>query len=199
MSKATKERAPSPPILVTVGLSGAGKTTVARILERDFYATRVRRLVTRPLHREDNPDLVVSVPDFSSKAQDVVYGGWSGQRYCIRAEDVQACRQRGIAPILEIGEVQASLQVARSFPPRVLLVWVRRQLSRPEMRKLLVGRGMPSDDVNRRLGSLEDDLEDLVKDREHIDYVIENSGALNALRRSACKFAEDVRLRQRAT
>lgn len=76
-------------IILLVGKSGTGKTTVADILERDYDMTQLRSYTTRqPRYPDEGCHTFVSDEEFDALEHKVAYTEYDEARYCATAEQV---------------------------------------------------------------------------------------------------------------
>ena len=170
-----------PSMLILIGLTGAGKSTVALMIEKLADAGRVRRFTTRPPRLDDDPSLVVTTSRLEPEEGDFQYSGWGEHKYLIKWSDIAGLQRGGITPIVEMGEFDAARTLGDLFG-QYHIVLVRRPFSDIELAALFRDRHMNSDEIEERLNSLREDEKDLAGHLREISSVIENSGSLLDLR-----------------
>ena len=79
-------------IVLIVGKSGSGKSTICRYLEVDYGVKEVRSYTTRPKRgADDNSHIFVSDEEFDNLDGAVAHTEYNGYRYCTTEEQIEEC------------------------------------------------------------------------------------------------------------
>ena len=175
-----------PPIIILIGLSAAGKSTVALAIEEIALAGRVRRYTTRKPRFDDDPSLVVCRTNLDAGDDDFEYPGWGDDSYLIQRADIEHLQHAGVVPIIELGDIETAISLASKFRNSKIIL-VRRRINQSELVSLFRSRGMGPAEIEERLGSLAEDGLSLTRRIDDVDYIVDNSGDLHSLQE---KFKE---------
>ena len=79
-------------IVLIVGKSGSGKSTICRHLEVDYGVKELRSYTTRPRRgADDNSHIFVSDEEFDNLDNIVAYTEYNGYRYCATEKQIEEC------------------------------------------------------------------------------------------------------------
>lgn len=79
-------------IVLIVGKSGSGKSTICRYLEGNYGVRELRSYTTRPKRgTDDNSHIFVSDEEFDNLDGIVAYTEYNGYRYCATEKQIEEC------------------------------------------------------------------------------------------------------------
>lgn len=185
------------PVVAICGLTGAGKSTLAAVLEQAAVALRVTRETTRRPRLDDDPSLVRCVARIEAHPGDVVFGGWGDELYCLRASAVMEVRRKRCAPIVEVGEYRVAKEVVGAFAPGAVVMVVG--ASDPEtIRALGKARSMSDGDIDRRIESIAEDRRELEIGQGEADFVLQNLGTVADFKMQTIRLIDALGIERRA-
>ncbi len=184
--------------LVLAAPSGAGKTSIARALVRDYPAYGFSVSVTTRRPRDGERDGIdyqfVDEERFEHMAASGELVEWArvhGHGYGTTVRELERCRASGLTPVLDI-DVQGALQVKSRYP-EALLVFVLPPTG-DEMIRRLRGRATENaKEIHRRLTTAISELEQV----EQFDCVVVNTVLGDAVEAVHAVVLSDARRPQR--
>jgi guanylate kinase len=164
------------PVIILIGLTGAGKSTAAQMLENTGVYKRVIRLTTRQPRSDDDQTLFEYMSNASLIPEGgITFQGWGGNIYCVRKLEIDSLLERKIVPVVELGIFSDAEKFINLFS-NAKIVYIKRPFSVEKIRKTLLGRGMPDSEISERIDGLFEDLNDIEENILKIDCIIENYG-----------------------
>jgi len=179
------------PVIILIGLTGAGKSLVARLFEETGRAERVARLTTRKLRGDDDPLLVLSVSKIEPADNDFIYHGWNDDMYCIPYSFVFNIIQKQRLPIVELGAFDDANKLKQMLG-YAYIVLIERPFDTASIRRTCSERGMSEDDILARIESLTEDYLELETNRQKFDYIIDNQYAVEYLQQRVWQLLDTI-------
>lgn len=153
-------------ILLLMGESGSGKTTIANILEQRYGLPQVKSYTTRPKrYSSENNHTFITSEEFKRMNNWVAYTHFDGHDYGTTREQVESCSVYVIDP--DGVEYFKSHYTGTRYPVVIYL-----QVDEQERLRRMLQRG---DGVKAAMDRLENDHIKFSNAKSVADYVIENT------------------------
>lgn len=151
-------------ILLLVGASGSGKTTIAEILENDYGLKQIQSYTTRPRrHEDERGHIFVTDEEFDQLEDFVGFTNFNGYRYAATAQQVE---ENDIYVIDPAGIRYFRNTYSGTKTPVVIHIYADRQTREDRMRL----RGDSEEAIQSRLSNDEKEFRFV-----DADYVVVNT------------------------
>ena len=178
--------------MILIGLTGSGKSTVAKIIEISGVGKRVKRQTTRSLRNDDDLSLIQKVKVIDNGKMDFVIQGWGNDLYCISNKEIEVVQAEKKIPVIELGSYYDAEKLKEIYK-HAKIILIEREIKTKDIEEICKQRGMDLHDINERVKSFYEDENELIENRKNIDYIFFNNKNINDLTIDVIKLVSEIR------